>query len=175
VPTSGPLAQEELLALVNELDRIDQRIAGLSGSQDVVSREISTIATELREDAVGDIDLLLRVAQRTSGPLDAGILRRAQQSASQADAVLTAPAPKGLYVMTDIGVPTAGANLYYVGMARYRKDDFQWESYTSPSRLRIGRYMFQVVPCGPGHGNYEEPVLVFEDPTRRTLQPRCEG
>ena len=176
VPLSGPFYDEEAVAAARKIDRtsndlIDWQEAGTVKNIDV-ERAMLEVAHSMRWEAAKNIDLAYRVAKKTSGPLDPGLIENATKLADDVKALLKTQPPDSVFVATNISTSVGGAELHYMSLGNYnRQKKGGWSSYLDGQVMRIGRYMFRVQPPSLNQDIYQEIVLIISDPTRLRLVP----
>lgn len=173
VPSTGPLASPAAQDVAREIAAYDKgpKSPSARGADPAVVEAIRRLAQETRNDAVDQLDTTLRVAQSTSGALDARLLRAARQSADMLKQIIGSPPPPSLLVRTEIGSSIPNAVLHYCLRADYRKKACSWQSYNFGAVLSIGLYMFRVQSDAGVAQERDEQVLVLNEPTKVTILP----
>jgi hypothetical protein len=176
VPLGGPGSNPESTAVARRVQEIDAELEGWRAAHPSADHQVAAALTgaarELRDEAVWQLDLAYRVAERTSGPLDAALVLLAGGGADEARKVLRSPPPASAFVETRITAASGDAALRYMTAGEHRSGTGSWSTYNPGQRLRIGRYVFRIETTA-GTAPWVETLLVIEDPTVRQLtQPR---
>jgi hypothetical protein len=180
VPLEGPRYDKLAAAVARKINRTSNDLVAWQKARKaksvVVERAILEMAISMQWDAAKNIDLAYRIAEKTSGPLDPGLINKAFKLAADVDVLLKIQPPDSPFVSTSISTTVDGASLHYMSIEDYhRKKEGNWSSYTSGQVMRIGRYMFRVQPPSSDQDIYQEIVLIISDPTILRLTPVIGG
>ena len=173
VPSTGPLASRTAQDVAREIAAYDKdpKSPSVRGADPAVVEAMRQLAQETRNDAVDQLDTTLRVAQSTSGALDARLLQAARHSADMLKQIVASPPPPSLRVRTEINSSIPNAVLHYCLSADYRKKACSWQSYSFGAVLNIGLYLFRVQSDAGVAQERDEQVLVLNEPTKVTILP----
>jgi hypothetical protein len=177
VPTTGSSSNEDATQIATNVLDFDRQIRSFPKRRHSVDPKVLAamreIALQSRNDAVEQLDLAQRISQETSGNgvWDRQLLQDAKQAIEWARQILNSSPPEHLIVETKISTSVSKARLHYCGAAEYRRPTPSWSSYDLGQRLTIGLYWFRVDAPQSQTEAFDEKVLVFDDPTVKTITP----
>jgi hypothetical protein len=159
----GATRDEETVKLATALR--DLRLS-LSKSQ---AQARLAIASDAYDEAVRE----LIAVTHTSASYDterASTIRRLTDEAQRVLSASTEP-PDNVATQIDAAMEAGRYRVFYVPVKRRAAASAsEWQSYNFGQLLHIGTYVFRIVP--EATNEFEEVIVVFDDPTRRTINPR---
>ena len=178
IPMEGPRYDSRAALLATDLQKLDRSMGAWKTSLRKVdpelSRELQDLAAAERDQAVRDVDLAYRIADRTSGgQLDADLLASARASVEDVKRVLK-PNPESYKwtVKTNITTTIDRAHIHYVSAGEHEQHgDKSFKSYTLGQQMRIGRYVFRVQPLDAATKPFMERLTIMVDPTVVSMAP----
>lgn len=156
----------DLAKQIKQLDgTLESWRLSLASADPAVGAEVARVVMEARDAAIEDLALAYRIAGQTSGLLDSRIIAGAREGIRDLQSAMTAPATSyKLNVRTSISA-NVDASIDFVSAAEAAQAAHPaWQPY-SGQPLRIGRYVFRVVPLERSQPAFKSPpILIMRDP-----------
>lgn len=130
---------------------------------------VEKLVHELYCEAASILDVAFRVAKQTSGPLDSKLIKDAAEIAQTLLKIVNKKEISNK-AQTFISTTINNCVIRYILISEFERGFENWSSYTNGEYIPIGRYRFEVFDANASL-IHSEPVLIFDDPTKKILLP----